>query len=385
MKPLPVRVQIIVLIAMIASAGALWLGRDSVKALVGVESDTKPGKRAQRRSRGGIPVIVAKVTEARNDETIAAVGTARARRSVMLYAKSDGVITAFLPKAGDRLNAGETIFELDARQAELAAEIAQKRAAESRRLLERARQLQRRRVNSPARVVDAEVAADRAELVLLQAKKVLSDLRIVAPFDGIIGLPKVETGDRVTSTTPIASFDMRAELLVEFEIPEKYSAKIRSGDQITAVTPSYGSKSFAGRVEYLDSRIDPTSRTVKVRAVIPNKSDLLRPGMSFAVEIALAGGSYAVVPELSVQWRKGESYVWRVRGSKVDKSLVSTIQRRNDVVLVSGDVAPGDLVVVEGVQRLRPGRKVLYKAPDRPAKPDVTPKRSAGERRGGKG
>ena len=85
--------------------------------------------------------------------------------------------------------------------------------------------------------------------------------------------------------------------------------------------------------------------------------------MSFAVELALSGTSFAAVPELSLQWRKGESYVWIVQDNKVRKVLVQTIKRLNSTILVAGKLAPGDLVVVEGVQRLRPGRAVFYKAP----------------------
>ena len=102
--------------------------------------------------------------------------------------------------------------------------------------------------------------------------------------------------------------------------------------------------------------------------------------MSFAVEIDLPGKSYAVVPELSLQWRKGESYVWLVRDNKALKTLVSTVRRRNGIILVEGSIAPNDLVVTEGVQRLRNGRSVVYDPPQ-DAPTDKQPvKRSARER-----
>ena len=135
------------------------------------------------------------------------------------------------------------------------------------------------------------------------------------------------------------------------------------GDRVAVRTPSYETRSFDGRVEYIDSRIDPTSRTVKVRAVIPNKEDVLRPGMSFVVEAKLPGTQHAVVPELSLQWRKGESYVWTVEDGKAVKVLVTVVSRLNSAILVDGSLKPGDLVVVEGVQRLRPGRPVDFSAP----------------------
>ncbi|MEM9355043.1 MAG: efflux RND transporter periplasmic adaptor subunit [Pseudomonadota bacterium] len=381
---MPIRLQAIALVAIVAVGAGMWFGRD---LLPGVDKNAqKSSKKANKKNtKRGVPVIVTYVTQANDDTTIAAVGTARARRSVMIRAKSDGVIMDFRTKAGQRLSKGDLIFELDSRQAELAAEIAAKKVTEAERQLARVRRLNKRKVNSDARVADAEIALDRAKLEQLQAKKVLSDLKIVAPFSGIVGLPKAEVGDRVTSTTPIVSFDMRRELLVEFQVPERYSARIKSGKKIAATTPSYERRKFSGHVEYIDSRVDPTSRTVAVRAIIPNTDDLLRPGMSFAVEINLLGKGHAVVPELSLQWRKGESYVWLVRDQKARKTLVTTIRRRNGIVLVDGNISSRDLVVTEGVQRLRDGRKVFYDAPQiEPVETDPV-KRSARDRDASKG
>ena len=382
---MPISRQVVALVAIVAVGAGFWFARDY---LPGVQAGSQKSAKKSKKKRGsrGVPVIVTQVTEANDNTTIAAVGTARARKSVMIHAKSDGVIMDFHTKAGQRLSKGDLIFQLDSRQAELAAQIAGKKVTEAERQFSRARRLNRRKVNSDARVADAEIALDRAKLEQLQAKKVLSDLRIVAPFSGIIGLPKAEAGDRVTSTTPIVSFDMRRELLVEFQVPERYSARINSGKAIAATTPSYERRKFSGRIEYIDSRVDPTSRTVTVRAIIPNTDDLLRPGMSFAVEISLPGKAFAVVPELSLQWRKGESYVWLVRDKKAQKTLVTTVRRRNGIVLVEGGIAPKDLVVTEGVQRLRNGRKVVYDPPpkDAPASQDPV-QRTARDRDASKG
>lgn len=366
-KAVPLWLQLVMLVILLAGGALLWHGRGTVGSAIalwtGSESQTANGKASKRGGRA-VPVIVAAVGEARNDELITAVGTARARRSVMLHAKSDGVIVDFQKRAGARVKAGETVFELDSKRAVLAVQIAEKRLEEAKRLLERAKLLKRNRVNSSANVDDAIVVAERAELELNQAQEVLQDLKIVAPFDGVLGLPKAEAGDRVTAATPIASFDMRAELLVEFEVPERFSARLSPGDKIAAVTPSHERTKFAGAIQYIDSRIDPVSRTVTVRAIIPNKGDVLRPGMSFVVELVLPGKTYASVPELSLQWRKGESFIWTVENGAARKVLVTTIKRLNAVVLVDGEVKSGDQVIVEGVQRLRPGRKVHFEPPD---------------------
>ena len=89
--------------------------------------------------------------------------------------------------------------------------------------------------------------------------------------------------------------------------------------------------------------------------------------MSFVVELVLLGDNYPTVPELSLQWRKGESYVWIVRDNKAEKVLIRAVKRLNSIILVDGDLKPDELVVVEGVQRLRAGSEVVHAAPKPPA------------------
>ncbi|NNE23283.1 MAG: efflux RND transporter periplasmic adaptor subunit [Rhizobiales bacterium] len=381
-EPASVRLQLLLFVLLAAVAGALWIARAQVGEAVARFSgasdnpQTSMGKRPDKAR--SVPVIVVEVGQAMNNELIAAVGTARARRSVMLHAQTDGIIVELAPKAGDRVNKGDTIVQLDAAKARLAVQIATRRLQEARRLFNRSEFLKNRSVNSSAKVEDAKTVEERAELELLQAEEAQRDLSIQAPFDGIIGIPNVEVGERVTTTTPLVSLDMRDEVLVEFEVAEKYLSRISNGDPVSGRTPSYEDKKFAGRIEFIDSRVDPTSRTVKVRAVIPNRDDVLRPGMSFVVEVQLPGAEFAVVPELSLQWRKGESYVWIVRNGKAHKTPVRAVNRLNSTILVDGDVQPGQLVVVEGVQRLRPGRPVLYSNPSA-----VEPDSAGGEQTSG--
>ena len=243
-------------------------------------------------------------------------------------------------------------------------------------MLDRSEFLKKRSVQSKARVEDAQTSKERAELELLQARAARRDLNLIAPFDGVVGIANVEVGERVTTTMPLVSLDDRSEVLIEFEVAEKYLSRIDVGHAVSGQTPSYDGREFAGAVEFIDSRVDPTSRTVKVRAAIPNTDDVLRPGMSFVVEVRLPGDAYVEVPELSLQWRKGESYVWIVEDDKARKVLVTVKARLNSTILVDGNLKPGQLVVVEGVQRLRPGRAVEYTAPS-----DANSKDAVGEQK----
>lgn len=357
--------QLAVFFMLLGAAAALWFGRDHVGTVFAAftGADQEGGKGA-RNNKPGIPVVVAKATAQSNDIFIDAIATARAKRFVTLYTEVSGEVMVLDKEAGARVKANEPILKLDSKDTELAVELAKVRVEEAELALQRSQQLLARNVNSAAKVQDSRTALERTRIELRQSEEALSKRTLRAPFDGVLGIPKVERGDRVSSTSAIITVDDRSELIVEIEVPEEYLSHIKPGQSIQAKTPSFPGRTFTGKVERIDSRVMPASRTVMVRATLPNSHDLLRPGMSFAVELTIPGNRFAAVPELALQWAKGESYVWRVDDEKVHKTVVRSIKRLNRVILVDGDIKEGDLVVVEGVQRLRPGRKVSFSLSD---------------------
>ncbi|MBO6519245.1 MAG: efflux RND transporter periplasmic adaptor subunit [Rhodospirillales bacterium] len=310
----------------------------------------------------GVPVIVEAVGETRDSILIEAIGTARARLSVTLFPAAAGEIVAFPVETGQSVKKDDLILRLDARDAQLQVRVAETRVKEAENALARAQRLRDNNVRSRANVEDAEVILERTKLELGQAREALSDRTVRAPFDGIVGIPKVEAGDRVTTTTELITIDDRSTLLVEFEVAERNLSRLKLGMPVTARTPSFRDRDIDGTINKIDSRVDPVSRTVRVRAAFPNTDDSLRPGMSFFVNLDLPGEMLPSVPELALQWQNGESFIWRIVDGKAERITVSTKRRLNNKVLIEGDVKPGDVVVVEGVQRLRPGRVVEISA-----------------------
>jgi RND family efflux transporter MFP subunit len=348
--------QLLVFAVCVLVAAALWLARDQITGFGAGLSDSKTN--TGKKGGNGVPVILAAVTSRADDETLTSVGTARARRSVTITARAEGTLIRLPLPGGGRIDKGEVLFEQDKTKAELAVALAQEKLNVAENNLQRAEQLRKRGTGSLANVQDAEFTAAQARVELRQARETLAELTFRAPFSGHAGIPKVEVGDWLKKADEVMSFDQRSELLIGFDVPEQYAARLKPGDDISARTPAHPGKTFNGRIEQLDSRINETSRAVMVRAVIDNKQDLLRPGMSFAVELTFKGKSYPSVPELALQWRQGESYVWTVTNGKAKKVVVRSVRRSDNRVLVDGALKPGDQVVVEGVQRLRDGRAV---------------------------
>ena len=121
-----------------------------------------------------------------------------------------------------------------------------------------------------------------------------------------------------------------------------------------------------GRIDAIDNRVDAASRTIRVQAWIDNADDALRAGMAFSITVDLAGQQFPSVDPLAIQWGREGSFVWVIRDGKAARVPVRIVQRSADVVLVAAQFTPGDQVIAEGVQRLRPGADVQPAGAGRP-------------------
>ncbi|MEQ9488617.1 MAG: efflux RND transporter periplasmic adaptor subunit [Alphaproteobacteria bacterium] len=348
-------------IVLAIAVAVAWGGRDHLKSFfanAGVDSKAKTEAAQTAQSRSAVPVLTEKVGELPDDVVVQAIGTARAVRSVMLYPDANGEIVEFPVRAEKEVGKDEIILRLDSRNGALAVQVAETRVREAESALARAEKLRQSNVNSAANVEDAAIVLERARLELNQAKVALMDRSLRAPFDGVAGIPKVEIGDRVSTDTAILTLDDRSTLIVEFDVAEKHLSRLSYDLPISAQTAAFPDQSIAGYIERIDSRVDPVSRTVLVRAAFDNRDDLLRPGMSFIVTLNLPGPMLPAVPELALQWEDGRSYIWRIADGIAERVNVQTRRRLNNTVLIEGDLQPGQDVVVEGVQRLRQGLAV---------------------------
>jgi RND family efflux transporter MFP subunit len=181
---------------------------------------------------------------------------------------------------------------------------------------------------------------------------------VKAPFAGIIGLSDISIGDLISNSTAIATLDDLSTVRVGFEVPERWSARITEGQAITASAPALPGSKFAGKISGIDSRVDETTRTLKLEAELANPDQVLKAGMAITVELEFDMADQLAVPSLAVQWDRRGSYVWKVVDGAVRRTEVAIVRRESGIVVVAGGVEAGDNVVVEGLLRLREGAKV---------------------------
>lgn len=358
--------QLAICIALIAGAALSWQNRAELIALWDVPAAAKPSAPRQARA-GGTPVIVATTRLSEDNRTVSAIGTGFAARAITLRAPSSGEITEFNIAPGRRFSEGDTLMRLEDRDERFAVSLAEAQFQRASRERERYRRLQTSGVAAAARIEEVLTDFTVAEIELERARDDLDNRVLRAPFDGITGLASVEIGDRIAADDPIGSFDDRSRLLVEFDLPEALLGRVSVGLGVTASTPSVERRTFAGQISAIDSRVDVATRTARVRAEIDNGADLLRPGASFALQLDLPGGTFPAVPELALQFSEGALHVWRVTDGAAQRVEVRLVRRRAGLVIVEGPLSEGDLIVVEGTQRLREGRAVqVLNTPEEP-------------------
>lgn len=318
---------------------------------------------------GGAPVtVVTAPTQLRVIEGgIEAIGTANANEAVSITSKTTNIVTAIRFTDGQSVQAGQVLVELDRQQ--VTADLAAATAAfeESRSQFNRSRELVSTQVLSKAQYeqIESTMKANEAQVAAVQAR--YSDTYIRAPFTGRVGLRRVSLGTLISPGTVITTLDDISLVKVDFSVPEMYLADLRNGLTVATRTNAYPGRNFAGKVISVDSRIDPATRAVIVRAAVPNREGLLKPGMFLTVSLSQERHAALVVPEESLVPEQARQFIYVVEGAKVAKREVLLGRREPGFVEITSGLAKGDRVVIEGTLKLRDGSPVR----------DVTPAAAA--------
>ncbi len=304
-------------------------------------------------------VVVQPVTLEQTKQQIKAVGNAEAIHSVTLYPAVGDRVTHVHFKPGDNVEKGELLLELDSRRQKAALTEARITLQDTERTMKRLVESHARGAVPQSDLDDAKTLFELAKVKLTQVETELEDRQVRAPFSGVMGLTDVEVGDRISTQTAIATIDDTTELYINFNAPEAAVNVLRNKGSVE-VTPWLSEKAFEAKIAQLDSRINGQTRTLRTKAKLDNSAKQFMPGMSFRVHINILGDDFAVVPEAAMMWGAAGPYVWKSADNKATRVDVKIEQRLAGRLLVSGGLKQGDLLVTEGVQRLRPGQELVH-------------------------
>ena len=316
------------------------------------------------------------------NDVFTAIGDGQALRTVTVTPEASGRIVAIAVAAGDTVAEGQLLARLDDDAERIARERAALMLDDARERVARQQRLYESGTASDVALRDAQLALRTAELGVRQAEYDLARREILAPIPGVVGLIGVEVGDQVGTSTAITRIDDRSRILVEFSLPERFVGRLSPGDPVTAERLARPGLRYQGTVRALDNLVDPSSRSLRVRAELDNAGDELRSGMAFSIRIGFAGEEWPAVDPLAIQWGDAGAFVWVIREGKAARVPVRIMQRNADSVLVRGEIAVGEMVITEGVQLLRPGSEVQVQGAEAAAD---TPRPGGGGRPGGEG
>ncbi|MCZ2204412.1 efflux RND transporter periplasmic adaptor subunit [Bartonella sp. A05] len=292
-------------------------------------------------------------------EQFNAIGSGRAIAAVELTPWSAGIIDKLFVSAGEKVQVGDVIAQLDSKQEEIAAARAKVQRHNSDLTLSRILKLRATNTATKVQEISARLELDNADLIVRDADLALARRTIRAPISGVVGILPIDEGNSVNLNTVIGRIENRERILIDLWVPERYVSRIHKGDEVTVTVIAQPDKTFVGHVYALDNTVDAASRTLHVQVEIPNEDYTLMSGMSFSVAFQFHGGSFPVVDPLAVQWSSRGSLVWRVREGKVEYVPVSILQRKSDHVFVRAPLENGDQIVIQGVQMLYPGSSVV--------------------------
>lgn len=321
-----------------------------------------PAEAAEARGSGPVTIETAQAETERIYQNVEAVGTTRAVNSVQIVPETDGRIVELAITPGARVEEGAVLVRLDdaIERADLAE--AKARLVERRQVLERIEQLRSTNAVSQATQEEAVARLAEAEAQLDRAQQRLDQRTILAPFAGVLGLPEVDRGARVTSDDMIARLDDLSQVELEFSLPETLFAKVRRGMPVEAQSVAFEDRVFEGQIDAVDSRIDPVSRAFRARALIPNPQGLLPAGMFMSLTLTLSEDDALVVPEEAIVFQAAETYVFAIADGTATRKLVQTGSRQGGKVAVLAGLEPGEEVAVRGLGRLRDGAEVTVKS-----------------------
>lgn len=309
---------------------------------------------AKPPAAGGLPVRVGVVKTGTITEEVSAVGTLLANESVMIRPETDGRIETIHFAEGQLVRKGDRLLSLDTSEVEAQLAAAEAELTLNRSRMKRSEELQAKNFISAQALDEARENLNKSVARQMEVKARLDKMTVKAPFEGVAGLRQVSPGAYVKAGQDIARFEGIGTLKVDFRVPEVFLRKIRASQETQVGVDAFPGESFRGAIYAIEPSVDEQTRTVLLRARIPNPGVRLKPGMFARVTLVLDNRQNAlIVPEQALVPRGGERFVFRAVEGKAELTKVEIGLRRPGEVEILQGLKAGEAIVVDGQLRLQ--------------------------------
>ncbi len=320
--------------------------------IAGLPGNAKPSKSAEVSGHGMPPKVVVVATPQREEfvDRIEALGTAHANESVLITAQVTEMVISVGFEDGQVVEAGHVLVELTSDEESAKLRAARATYDEALRQYQRVSELVEQGSDSLSHLDQRFAARDAAAARLAELRAQLADRLILAPFAGVLGIRSVSRGTVVKPGDEITTLDDIDLIKLDFSVPEAFLAYVQPGLEIRASSVAYAKKTFVGRVSVVDTRINPRTRAVRIRALIPNTDHLLRPGMLLRVELDANPRRSLSLPEQAIVPEGEHHYVFVVnKEGRAQRVEVRIGRRRPGTVEVLSGLSGDERVVVDGI------------------------------------
>jgi membrane fusion protein (multidrug efflux system) len=297
---------------------------------------------------------------------VEALGTVRAKESVDITAKIADRVTAIRFEEGKQVSKGDVLVELD--NAEALADLAAAEAAErdSRSQFKRSQELFQTKALSEAQLDQLEATMLSNQAKVAAARSRVKDRLITAPFNGRVGLRNVSLGGLVSPGGVITTLDDLSIVKLDFAVPELFLSSLKPGLSVEAKSSAYPNTTFKGRVDSVDTRVDPTTRAVVVRALVDNRDGRLRPGMFMTLRLVRSEGKALMLPETAIVPEDSKHFVFVVADGRAQQREITIGRRRPGEVEILKGVTGDDVVVIDGTLNVHNGTPVVARSEAQP-------------------
>lgn len=313
-----------------------------------------------------IDVIVQPVRMESLERRIEALGTLRANESIRLTSNVTKTVTRINFDDGQRVKKGDVLVEMTSSEEQALLDEARFNTEEAEKQLVRVKSLVASRAASESlldqRVREYESA--RARYLAIESR--LKDLRLNAPFSGVVGLRNISVGALVAPGDLITTLNDDSKMKLDFTVPSVYLRSLQVGLPIEAKSHALGDKSFTGKIFSIDNQIDPVSRAITVRAILSNEQLELKQGMLMNVDLYADKRDALVVSESALVPFGSNNFVFVIKSENgktlVERRQISVGQRLHGYVEVLSGLVENDKVVTHGLQKVRAGSEVSIMA-----------------------
>lgn len=314
-------------------------------------------------------------------QSLASVGTLEAVRGVAIQAELPGIVKEVGFENGERVQEGQVLVQLDTSTEEAQLKAAQADAELARIEYRRAVSLRESESVPQSQVDQSRAQLERAEAEIQRIETLLEKLTIRAPFDGKVGLRRINLGQYITSGQTIVDLQSFDPIFVNFSLPQQQILSLNEGMAVEVTTTSIPDRTFSGQLTAISPTIDEVTRNIRLQATLDNSEEMLRPGMFARVEIILnEEQEHLIIPATAILSAPYGDSVFVINHDSesgkptVQQQFVRIGERRGDFVSVTSGLREGQEVVSAGAFKLRNGMTVVINnelAPSPEVSPDV--------------